>query len=168
MQPLRPSWPQPQGNQLRGALGGGGGVLNSLGGAPARSGRGVELYIRVGGGGLRGVVWPRVYEGFTDEWGWKEGSSPAQSRSSDPFHVLPGFTMGCIRVLQSVDIYCFTIGVAAPMMTADTRLRRPISASAHLRRAVSTPHSKTHEICVENNETLIRLQAPGSEREREL
>ena len=33
--------------------------------------------------------------------------------------------MGCIGVLQVEDIYCFTIRVAAPMMTADTSLKSP-------------------------------------------
>ena len=33
--------------------------------------------------------------------------------------------MGGIGVLQVKDIYCFTIRVAAPMMTADTSLKSP-------------------------------------------
>ena len=90
-------------------------------------GGGVELYIIVGGGVERG----RLAEGFMRGLQMSRGRRiplGRRLRSSDPFHPrIAGVYNGVYRCPPTllVDIYCFTIRVAAPMMTADTSLKSP-------------------------------------------
>ena len=119
----------PAAGQSAEGRGGGGvrGVLNSLGGCTGAQWEGGGRIVHYS---RRRVERGRLAEGFMRGLQMSRGRRIPPARLSRDLPIPSTYCrtllLGCIGVLQPVDIYCFTIRVAAPMMTADTSLKSPL------------------------------------------